>query len=169
VGARRDDGFNAKWSGDEYFILFNEHGAAMKGFDHESVMSPWSSDDRKIWPGVYDKVPAEFSSFLNEPAFSMDDATFCMWTQHGDSSWHIGVEEFPSGEDPDGSAWMLEMLGADPRQYKRFAEDYYSADLPLEAIEDAIMRDEVAVAESRAAELESSSDLRMGLCQGRTE
>ena len=61
--------FNSKWgpgemmasmrngSGDEYFILFNEHLAAMKGFDHESIMSPWISDDRRIWPGMYDKVP----------------------------------------------------------------------------------------------------------------
>jgi hypothetical protein len=139
--------FNSKWgpgemmasmrngSGDEYFILFNEHGAAMKGFDHESIMSPWSSDDGRIWPGMYDKVPAEFSSFINEPAFSMNDATFCIWRRYGDARWHSGIEEFPSGEDPDGSAWMLEMLGADPKQYKQFALDYYSSDLPLEALE----------------------------------
>jgi hypothetical protein len=139
--------FNSKWgpgemmasmrngSGDEYFILFNEHGAAMKGFDHECIMSPWSSDDRRIWPGMYDRVPPEFSSFLNEPAFSMNDVTFCIWRLYGDSRWHSGIEEFPPGEDPDGSAWMLEMFGADPKQYKQFAFDYYSTDLPLEAIE----------------------------------
>jgi hypothetical protein len=46
--------FNSKWaegemmasmrngSGDEYFILFNSEGAIMKGFAHESSMSPWA-------------------------------------------------------------------------------------------------------------------------------
>lgn len=45
--------FNSNWatgemmasmrngSGDEYFILFNSQGAIMKGFAHESAMSPW--------------------------------------------------------------------------------------------------------------------------------
>jgi hypothetical protein len=122
-------------SGDEYFILFNEHGAAMKGFDHESAMSPWRADGERIWPGMYDRVPAEFSSFLNEPAFSMNEVTFCIWRRYGDSQWHCGVEQFPPGEDPDGSARMLKILGADPRTYKEFALDYYETDLPLPALE----------------------------------
>jgi hypothetical protein len=45
--------FNSKWgdgeqtasmrngSGDEYFIWFSKHGAAIKGFAHESPISPW--------------------------------------------------------------------------------------------------------------------------------
>ena len=40
-------------SGDEYFILFNLHGAIMKGFAHESPMSPWANDAKQIWPGVW--------------------------------------------------------------------------------------------------------------------
>jgi hypothetical protein len=50
-------------SGDEYFILFDEHAATIKGFDHETSMSPWNSDPPVIWPGMYDRVPADFSSF----------------------------------------------------------------------------------------------------------
>jgi hypothetical protein len=139
--------FNSNWgpdemmasmrngSGDEYFVLFNDHGAAMKGFDHESIMSPWSSGAKQIWPGMYDRVPAEFSSFLNEPAFSMADVTFCIWRKYSDAAWHSGVQEFPPGDDPDGSAWMLEIFRGDPEQYQRYARDYYSVDLPLNAIE----------------------------------
>jgi hypothetical protein len=139
--------FNSNWgpgemmasmrngSGDEYFILFDEHGAAIKGFDHEAVMSPWVSDAAAVWPGIYDAVPEAFSSFLNEPAFSMGDATFCVWRRHGDSSWNCGVTEFPPGEDPDGSEWMLGILDGDPVTYQEFARDYYEAEVPLHAVE----------------------------------
>jgi hypothetical protein len=65
--------------GDEYFILFDSHGAIMKGFDHESAMSPWSADEEKTWPGIFDDVPEEFKSFLSEPAFSIPETTFCIW------------------------------------------------------------------------------------------
>lgn len=56
--------FNSKWgegemmasmrngSGDEYFILFDSHGAILKGFDRESAMSPWSAGEEKVWPGI---------------------------------------------------------------------------------------------------------------------
>src|SRR4030095_3057050 len=83
--------FNSKWdqeemmasmrdgSGDEYFILFDSHGAIMKGFAHESTMSPWANDAEQIWPGVLDQVPSEFGDFLSEPAFSMSETTFCIW------------------------------------------------------------------------------------------
>src|SRR6185503_734304 len=63
--------FNSKWAdremmasmtngcGDDYFVLFNSHGAIMKGFAHESPMSPWSTDLQQVWPGVLDEVPEE--------------------------------------------------------------------------------------------------------------
>jgi hypothetical protein len=56
--------FNSKWdesklermasmrngSGDEYFLIFSPQGAIMKGFDHESAMSPWSRVPKEVWP-----------------------------------------------------------------------------------------------------------------------
>jgi len=65
-------------SSDEYFILFDSHGAIMKGFDHESAMSPWSAEEEKVWPGIFDGVPVEFETFLAEPAFSIPATTFCI-------------------------------------------------------------------------------------------
>jgi hypothetical protein len=138
--------FNAKWgpgelmasmrngSGDEYFILFDKHGAAIKGFDHECVMSPWNFDPPVIWQGMYDSVPADFSSFLNEPAFSMADVTFCIWRRFGDTAWHCGVSEFPEADDPDGSESMLELFDGDPKTYQEFARDYYQLDITPGAI-----------------------------------
>lgn len=135
--------FNSKWaegemmasmrngSGDEYFILFTSQGAIMKGFAHESVMSPWSIASEKVWPGVLDQVPAEFEEFLTEPAFSMAETTFCIWRRNGDPSWRTGEIEYPDANDPDGSEDLLFILDGDPATYQEFAEQYYERSIDL--------------------------------------
>ena len=122
-------------SGDDYFILFDSHGAIMKGFDHESVMSPWTTEDEKLWPGVLDEVPDEFRNFLSEPAFSIQESTFCIWRRFIDSSWQVGRIDYPDEDDPDGSEYMLSILDGRPSTYKEFAESYYEKSLDLDAIE----------------------------------
>ena len=54
--------FNSKWAegeqmasmrngqGDEWFCGFGLPGAFLKGFDHESKMSPWNMETPKVWP-----------------------------------------------------------------------------------------------------------------------
>jgi len=129
--------FNSKWgegemmasmrngSGDEYFILFDSHGAIMKGFDHESAMSPWSAEEEKVWPGMFDGVPVEFETFLAEPAFSIPETTFCIWRRYVDTAWHVGPINYPDEDDPDGSEYLLSILDGRPSTYKEFAESYY--------------------------------------------
>jgi hypothetical protein len=138
--------FNSKWSegemmgsmrngsGDEYFILFNSQGAIMKGFAHESSMSPWASDPVQVWAGVLDHVPAEFGEFLTEPAFSMSETTFCIWRRTEDESWQSGEIQYPEDEDPDGSEDLLFILDGDPRTYQEFAEHYYECEIDLQSV-----------------------------------
>jgi hypothetical protein len=138
--------FNSKWSagqemasmrngqGDAWFCVFSEVGVFLKGFDHESQMSPWSTKPPHVWRGVLDEVPDNFNPFATEPAFSMSDTTFCIWRDHNDDAWRKGHIEWPSGEDPDGSAWMLSILDCDPQKYKSWAEDYYERSVDLELI-----------------------------------
>ncbi len=102
--------FNSKWSesemmasmrdgsGDEYFILFNSHGAIIKGFAHESPMSPFGDEPPKVWRGVLDDVPSEFQDFLSEPAFEIEATTFCIWRRYSDSSWQVGDIDYPEGD-----------------------------------------------------------------------
>lgn len=146
--------FNSKWgesemmasmrngSGDEYFILFDSHGAIMKGFDHESEMSPWSTEGEKVWPGIFDGVPNEFQTFLAEPAFSIFETTFCIWRRYVDKAWQVGPINYPYADDPDGSEYLLSILDARPLVYKEFAESYYEKKLDIDAIE-IIYRHEV--------------------------
>jgi hypothetical protein len=139
--------FNAKWSateqmgsmrngsGDDFFALFDAAGCFLRGFDHESAMSPWRETPPKIWPGVLNDVPPQFESSLKEPAFHMEDTTFCIWCLAGDATWSRGLIEFPDGEaDPDGSRWMLSALDGKPETYQSFANEYFELDVALDAI-----------------------------------
>lgn len=139
--------FNRRWlsgeqmgsmrngQGDHYFALFNSAGCWLKGFDHEAPMSPFASDPPKIAGGVLDGVPAEFQACLTEPAFVVDETTFCVWRGHSDRAWQRGSVTFPAGEeDPDGSAGLLQYLDGRPQTYHDWATEYYERDVPLAAI-----------------------------------
>jgi hypothetical protein len=74
-------------------------------------MSPWVSESEQVWPGILDEAPSEFQSFLQEPAFSITEATFCIWRRSGDEAWKIGEIDYPESEnDPDGSDQMLSLV-----------------------------------------------------------
>src|SRR5580765_5691707 len=49
-------------SGDEYSIMFSSAGAYVRGFDHESSLSPWGQSPPAIVPGLVDGVPDAFRS-----------------------------------------------------------------------------------------------------------
>jgi hypothetical protein len=138
--------FNARWAkgelmgsmrdgcGDDFFALFNAAGCFLKGFAHEASMSPYRRRPKEVWPGVLDRVPDEFAACLREPAFTIEDTTFCIWRRYSDSSWQLGVTEFPAGADPDGSRSLLSALDGKPATYKAWAEDYYERPVHLTAI-----------------------------------
>lgn len=138
--------YNSKWSegemmasmrdgsGDEYFILFSSHGAIIKGFAHESPMSPFADEPPKVWRGVLENVPSEFQGFLSEPAFEIEATTFCIWRKYSDSSWQVGDIDYPEGDDPDGSEDLLSILDCKPKTYQNFAAEYFEEDIPLVAV-----------------------------------
>jgi hypothetical protein len=124
-------------SGDAWSIVFSYAGAFLRGFDHESPMSPAANDD-ELWPGLIDTVPEVFSAALNEPAFSYEgtlDATVCLWRQPGDDRWHAGSIDFPDRADPDGADRLFAVLvDSTGLAYHRFAEDYYERTVDLDAV-----------------------------------
>ena len=139
--------FNSKWAdygemasmrngqGDEWFCVFGPPGVFLKGFDHESPMSPWTQDTQEVWPGVLDSIPEAFNSCVKEPAFSIQDTTFCVWRTNEDAHWKKGVVSYPGGEDPDGSGGLLFILDGNPNTYKEWAEDYFEKSISLPAIQ----------------------------------
>jgi hypothetical protein len=140
--------FNSKWAlaqsmasmtdgqGDNFFALFAEAGTIVKGFDHESPMSPWARKDKSLWPGIFDGVPPQFSDFLTEPAFDIPNTTYCLWKLIGDESWQTGPVKYPEGEeDSDGATEHLSIYVGGPATYQEFALEYYERTIPLESVQ----------------------------------
>ncbi|MDU0302338.1 MULTISPECIES: hypothetical protein [unclassified Streptomyces] len=146
-GSRRHS-FNEQWSetesmasmrngsGDEYSIVFSPAGAYVRGFDHESPMSPYAGDGP--WPGVLDEVPEVFRTCVEEPAFSDEDGmpvvTACTWRQTADDRWRAEAIDFPvaATEDPDGAGHLFRLLvDRTPEAFQRWAEDYYEVPVDL--------------------------------------
>ncbi|MFE7902996.1 hypothetical protein ACFU3E_37050 [Streptomyces sp. NPDC057424] len=126
-------------SGDEYSIVFSPFGVFVRGFDHESPMSPYVEDGP--WPGVLDEVPEVFRPYVEEPAFSDEDGvplvTACVWQETGDDGWKAGTIDFSESatEDPDGAGYLFQLLvDRSPEAFQRWAEDYYEVPVDLEAV-----------------------------------
>jgi hypothetical protein len=126
-------------SGDEYSIVFSTAGAYVRGFDHESPMSPYAEDGP--WPGVLDCVPDVLRPCVEEPAFSDEEGmpliTARMWRETGDDGWNPGTIDFPveGTDDPDGAGYLFQLLvDRSPEAFQRWAEDYYETPVDLEAV-----------------------------------
>ena len=124
-------------SGDLYSIVFSAAGAFIRGFAHESTMSPVRGGE--WWPGLVDRVPEVFASCVAEAAFSRPgaglEATVCIWRQAGDDRWHTGDIVLPDEDDPDGADWLFEtLLDRTCASYLAFAEDYYETEIDKDAV-----------------------------------
>ncbi|TDF41521.1 hypothetical protein EYS14_01295 [Alteromonadaceae bacterium M269] len=140
--------FNSQWDkgeelgsmrngmGDEFFVWFNKAGCFIKGFDHESAISSWSTQGQSLWPNIYQGVPTQLSAALKEPAFAIENVSFAFWRLREDPSWSRSDFPLPESEDPDGSEYLLEILNGKPSTYQDFAEEYYEEDIPLAPIRD---------------------------------
>ncbi|THA37347.1 hypothetical protein [Streptomyces sp. A1547] len=129
-------------SGDDFSVLFTPDGVLIRGFDHESEMSPYGTDDEQVWPGVLDEVPAALRPLLDAPAFHDEgiDAprvTACLWRETHDTAWRAGSSiAFPAGsKDPDGSGFLFPLLiDRSPEAVQAHFEDYYERPVPLDAV-----------------------------------
>lgn len=139
--------FNSKWDkseqmgsmrngcGDDFSVLFNQAGCFVKGFDHESAMSSWRTGKQQPWPNLLKGLPPEFLTASQEPAFSMENISFCIWRLHSGNTWGKGDFELADDKDPDGSEYLLEIFDGNPETYRAFAQEYYEVDLEITAIE----------------------------------
>ncbi|MEU4873758.1 hypothetical protein [Streptomyces sp. NPDC021608] len=129
-------------SGDDFSVLFTPAGVLIRGFAHESEMSPYGTDDLRVWPGVIDEVPASLRPLLDHPAFH-DEAidaprvTVCIWRETDDSAWHTGpAVDFPTGHaDADGSGFLFRLLTEpSPEAVRAHFADHYERPVPLDAV-----------------------------------
>ncbi len=111
-------------AGDHVIALFSVDGkVVLKGFDHESEVSPYARDEYGIWPGIYEGMPQEFLRLIQDEAIESELVTFCCWSTDG-KSWETGTALLPVGID-DGSDWLLDMVQMDAEEFIEWAKSYY--------------------------------------------
>jgi hypothetical protein len=126
--------FMRNGSGDEFITLFAKEGAIIKGFAHESMMSPYRHDPLRLWSGILDQVPKSLRRYLDDPAFELIATTFCVWKTITDTEWKCGKIAFPDDDFGDGSAMLLSILDGIPTTYQKYAQEYFDKTIELSVI-----------------------------------
>ncbi|MBQ5857398.1 MAG: hypothetical protein IIW51_00125 [Peptococcaceae bacterium] len=119
-------------SGDHLYVLISPQGAIIKGFDHESCLSPYQNDEELTAESIYHNVPAELLALLDEET-EKDDVTFCIWQMPGETHWHQNNIELPDYcFDPDrtqpedgGQAFLMSYIFSDAEEWFEWASIYY--------------------------------------------
>jgi len=122
-------------SGDWFLAWFGgPDTAVIKGFGHESPMTPFKRPNEEPWPGLFDGLPAELVEVRDMTEFPPEEVTYCLWHPAG-GSWAKGPVQFPAGEaEPDGSGEHLELLDDKPESYVAMAKDAYEVNPGLAAV-----------------------------------
>ncbi|MDR6718350.1 hypothetical protein [Paenibacillus sp. 2003] len=130
-------------AGDHLHVLFTNSGTLIKGFDHESPLSPHAREDGEIYRGMYDEVPETLMAVLRdeEETLDLEDVTFCLLQEGNDLPWKVGnwiqmaMAEEDKADARGGAEFLLGYLEKNPEEYADWAKGYYDLpDLPLEAV-----------------------------------
>ena len=122
-------------SGDELFAHFIPAGCFIKGFAHESEMTPYKKDPPQLWPGLFSSVPSEFQRSLNEPAFDIPATTFAIWRLAADPTWSTDDIEFPDNEYADGSSDLLQPITYSHGEFADWLSENYEVDVDAGVVE----------------------------------
>ena len=114
VGAFKDG------SGNHFFAWFSKNGAVIRGFDHESALSPFREEGGKPWAGLWTGLPKELVYATKEPAFGEDEITFACWAKGAEGSWKASPAKPPGA---DGAKGLL--FGCFSRNARAWASAYY--------------------------------------------
>lgn len=119
-------------AGDHLFILFAPQGTILKGFDHESELSPYANDEQAIAPGIYEAAPNNLLQLLDDEAIEREDVTFCIWRENSDAAWQKGNVE--ASEHVDGSAFLIGAIHQTAEDYVDFANGYFEQEIPVQQV-----------------------------------
>jgi hypothetical protein len=143
---RRYYSFNANWDqheqmasardgeGNGWFCVFGAEGAFLTGRQHDSQLAALNQPPGKILAQLTVGSPDFCIPFIQEPAFSMPEATFCIWRDNAEDRWNCNPPLYQDGFDADGSGKQLKILDGDPLTYQRWAEGYYRASVDISVV-----------------------------------
>lgn len=119
-------------SGDHLYAIFSAQGAILKGFDHESCLSPYQNEEDQPVQGIYDQVPPQLLALLDGTT-EKDEATFCLWQLSGHTGWQRSQIILPDAcwqaeeqrPDDGGQALLLSYIFANAEEWYQWASIYY--------------------------------------------
>lgn len=125
--------------GDHLLVLFSRDGALIKGFDHESCLSPYQNEENLPSDGLYNGVPASLLQLLEtddeEDAewLEKENVTFCLWRMQDDADWHRTTYNLPDwcwepdGSQPEdgGEAYLMSYIFAGAEEWYEWASIHY--------------------------------------------
>ncbi len=119
-------------AGDHLFAIFSPKGAIIKGFDHESCLSPYQNEDEQTAETIYANVPPELLALLDDET-EKEEVTFCIWQYPGETNWHkndIVLPDFCWDEDrtqPEdgGQAFLMSFIFSNAEEWYEWASIYY--------------------------------------------
>jgi hypothetical protein len=121
-------------AGDHLLCFFSDqYGILIKGFDHQSKLSPHVLPEGKPLSGIYDEVPPELLTCLEADEFLKNDVTFCLWRKPKTKQWFQGDVTYPPDTN-DGSRSLLGTIYLTAEDYLHWARDYYKQSVPEEPV-----------------------------------
>ena len=124
--------------GNEYFVVFYRgKGIIFKGYEKYSPLARHVAEYGQPYAGLLEGVPHDvFSDFLDEPAFSMDATTFCIWNKVDDERWRHGEVDLDEMSLDAQRLSILDTLAAGSAAYHDWAQHYYERAVPVQAVEE---------------------------------
>lgn len=102
----------------------------MKGFDHDSCLSPFQNKQKSHAKEIYAQVPKDLLAPLMDEE-DLENVTFCLWQEAGETKWHKN-EPVPNiccpdeeGEPDDGEKHLLSYIFSNAEDWFDWASIYY--------------------------------------------
>lgn len=125
-------------SGNEYSVVFAGGGAFIRGFDHESKLSPWQRMPPSPHVELFQGLPAEFSEYVNEESFTLGGVpafTSCFWNCGiPGETWHCGMSTGVAADEARESRLFASLLEPSPSFYVQHVQEIYEHSLDLNSV-----------------------------------
>lgn len=104
--------------GNDAHIFFNDDRAVIRGFYHESDLSPYNLKNPKPFlDTIYRNIPGDLFGYIKDVS---DDVTFCMWCDRS-GTWYENAHVSEDG----GKANLFDYITDNAEEWISFAQDYY--------------------------------------------
>ncbi len=110
--------------GNHYFILFNEQGMIIKGYDKRV------QKNKITIKRILRDIPSEFQSVLNEPAFIIEKTNFCIWAKYDENKFNGSTDYLKTKSS------LINMVLGTWDGYRTWATDYYEREIDSTVVKD---------------------------------